>query len=310
MRCFLGFDGGGTKTDCVLTDESGKILARSRSGPSNPFRIGVDSAARAVLQGADQALHDAGANAADVHAICAGLAGTTRPENSEKMRAALLSAFPHAAVRVMTDLELALATMEPGPAIVLVAGTGSAALGRDAGGNIARAGGFGPAGSDEGSAFDVGRAAIAASVRHRELHTQDSSLGRQILRQLGSKNWEEVFEKSRADADAVFPRVFPVVVAAADAGDSEARQLLSDAARKLALLVKNLAQELNLGNKSFALGKTGGMMHRSAFFDAVLDQYLLEVVPAAKISPLPMSPVEAAARLALELARTVTGSNS
>src|SRR4029077_14384856 len=32
MRYVLGFDGGGTKTDCVLMDETGAILTRSRSG--------------------------------------------------------------------------------------------------------------------------------------------------------------------------------------------------------------------------------------------------------------------------------------
>src|SRR5580704_8701236 len=35
---FLGFDGGGTKTDCVLSDSEGRVLARAAGGPSNPVR--------------------------------------------------------------------------------------------------------------------------------------------------------------------------------------------------------------------------------------------------------------------------------
>src|SRR5208283_1810822 len=58
-----------------------------------------------------------------------------------------------------TDLELTLEATGEGPAIVLIAGTGSAAVGRDAQGQIARIGGHGPLLGDEGSSFDVGRRA-------------------------------------------------------------------------------------------------------------------------------------------------------
>jgi len=36
MRVVLGLDGGGSKTDCVLMEETGAIHSRSRSGASNP----------------------------------------------------------------------------------------------------------------------------------------------------------------------------------------------------------------------------------------------------------------------------------
>src|SRR6201998_3032733 len=40
MRFVLGFDGGGTKTECVLMDETGEGRAKGRSGPSHPVRVG------------------------------------------------------------------------------------------------------------------------------------------------------------------------------------------------------------------------------------------------------------------------------
>src|SRR5208337_5149753 len=52
MRYVLGFDGGGTKTECVLMDESRHVLARSRSGPSNPMRVGFGGALAAVCEAA------------------------------------------------------------------------------------------------------------------------------------------------------------------------------------------------------------------------------------------------------------------
>src|SRR5260370_28359461 len=137
-------------------DPAGKIVVRSFSGPSNPYRVGVESATHEIEKAADLCLQEAGAGRNAVAAICAGLAGTGQPELKERMKKSLASAFPGAAVSIFTDLEMALAAAGEGPVIVLVAGTGSAAIGRNAQGEIWRTGGLGPQVSDDGSAFDIG----------------------------------------------------------------------------------------------------------------------------------------------------------
>jgi Predicted N-acetylglucosamine kinase len=85
MKLALGFDGGGTKTHCVLIDAQGHILAESRSGPSNPMRVGFGGAMASVCDGARLALQTAGVSIDDLAAICAGNAGTGQPEASERM---------------------------------------------------------------------------------------------------------------------------------------------------------------------------------------------------------------------------------
>jgi N-acetylglucosamine kinase-like BadF-type ATPase len=304
MRFVLGFDGGGTKTACVLADETQNVRARSRSGPSNPLRVGFDAALAALREAAHRVTTEARVEPGAIAAICAGLAGTGRPEAAEQMRAALAAAFPSAAVKVCTDLELALAAAGEGPAIVLVAGTGSAAIGRDAQGQVVRAGGYGPLLGDEGSACDIGHRAVAAALRVRDRSGGDSALGLQILRQLGCASWTAVQERVHAAADEVFPRVFPVVAAAADAGDELARELLGDAARELAMLADTLVVRLGLRDAIFLLAKTGGVLGRSAILDVQLDARLREIAPLARIGPLPVDPAEAAARLALRLIST------
>src|SRR5258706_16354551 len=72
MRYILGFGGGGTKTECVLMNSADQVLARTYAGPSNPSRIGVESAVRALEESADLALRDARLERA---AITAGGAG-------------------------------------------------------------------------------------------------------------------------------------------------------------------------------------------------------------------------------------------
>lgn len=295
MDYVLGFDGGGTKTECVLMDPAGKILARGIAGPSNPSRIGVESAVREIEKAADLCLREVRATRTAVAALGAGLAGTTDLDRKERMRAALAGAFPGAAVNIFTDLEMALAAAGEGQVIVLVAGTGSAAIGRDAQGQIWRTGGYGPLHSDDGSAYDIGSRAVAGAIKERDARGVDSSLGQRILKQLAYESWPDLRRQAAQQPDTVFPLVFPVVAAAADEGDVTARGILVQAARELAALVQVVADHGVYGREETLIAKTGGTVGRSAFFDAQLDAALKRVLPGARIGGLLMSPAEAAA---------------
>jgi N-acetylglucosamine kinase-like BadF-type ATPase len=215
------------------------------------------------------------------------------------MRAALQKSFPGAAITVLTDLDAALAAAGEGPAIILVAGTGSAAFGRNAEGEIARCGGYGPLSSDQGSAYDIGRRAIAVAMRER-VGGSDSPLGREILAQLGCAEWDVVQHRAQTMPDEIFPPIFPVVAAAADAADAAAGEILLRASQDLAALVADVAVRLHLSDKEFLLVKMGGTMGRSRFFDAHIDAALKKAVPAAQMGKLRVSPAEAAALVAKE----------
>src|SRR5258708_22255 len=265
MRYILGVDGGGTKTECVLMNSADQVLARTFAGPSNPSRIGVEAAMRAVEESAEFALRDAGLERSVISAGGAGPAGTAKTEMRERMSGALQECFPGAAITVLTDLDAALAAAGEGPAIILVAGTGSAAFGRNAEGEIARSGGYGPSSSDQGSAYDIGRRAIAAAMRER-VGEADSLLGRQILEELRCTEWGMVQHRAQTIPDEVFPRIFPIVAGAADAGDAIAQEILIQAAQELASLVADVADRLHLRQSEFLLAKIGGTIGRSRFF--------------------------------------------
>jgi glucosamine kinase len=295
MRYVLGFDGGGTKTECVLMDPAGKIVTRSFSGPSNPYRVGVEPATREIEKAADLCLQEAGARRNAVAAIGAGLAGTGNPELKEAMRASLAAAFPRTAVSVFTDLEAALAAAGDGPVIVLVAGTGSAAIGRNVQGQIWRTGGQGPRLGDDGSAFDIGSRAVARAMGEYERLGRNSALGSKILEQLGYASWQELREHTKSEPDSVFPLVFPIVAWLADAGDAAAREILVQAVGELSSLVNAVAEHSGHGRDEIRIVKMGGMVGRSAFFDAQLDAALKRILPHAQIGRLQVSPAEAAA---------------
>ena len=295
----MGLDGGGTKTDCVLMDDSGKVLGRGRGGASNPSRIGTEAAARGVKEAATAALQDAGLGMAQVTDVCAGLAGVAAPERASAMRELFGGFFAGVRFELCTDLDLALGAAGPRAAIVLVAGTGSAAIGRDATGRIARSGGYGPKKSDEGSAFAVGKSAVSEVVHAANEETKDLRAG--ILELLEANSLEKFVGLESAEGDEVYPRVFPVVAKAADEGNEIAKRLLRGAAENLAGLVAGVQQELGLSGAEFTLGKTGGMIGRSIYLDETLDTELRRVAPRAKLEILRTPLVEVASRRALSL---------
>src|SRR5208283_3229450 len=184
-----------------------------------------------------------------------------------KMKRLLEEEFPGKTVVVCTDLELTLEATGEGPAIVLIAGTGSAAVGRDAQGQIARIGGHGPFLGDEGSSFDVGRRAAIAALHEFDRTGANSTMGRLILQELNATSWHEVQSLALDVPDEVFPRIFPVILRAAEQGDFAARALLLTAAADLATLVAALVERLQLKDQKLLLAKTGGMVGCSFFFD-------------------------------------------
>src|SRR5260370_20115073 len=275
MRYVLGFDGGGTKTDCVLMDETGAILARSRSGPSNPSRVPLDLAYAALLEAADKALAAAGKSATDVASVSGAIAGAGLATALPEFHRRLQLKFPKASIFLSTDLSMALAATKESPSLVVIAGTGSAVIGRDASGTLASEGGLGPVLGDPGSAYDVGRKAMILCLsQHRP--GQNSYLGNEILDAFKC-NWIELQAEIRANPVGVLPRLFPIVAQAAHEGDESARVLLRSAAEDLAGFVERVLERLHLRSESFFLAQTGGVFSRRPHLDDYFDELVRKI---------------------------------
>lgn len=267
-------------------DESGAILARSRSGPSNPSRIALDAALQSVMDAAEKALAAAGKTASDVADVCGAIAGAGLAGALQDLRKALKLKFPQAkSVFVGTDLSMALAAAGEPPCMAVIAGTGSAIIGRDSPDNIAREGGLGPILGDPGSAYDIGRKAMVLALS-ANLSGEDSYLGREILNYFEA-NWVDLQARMRANPDSVLPEIFPLVAKAADEGDESARALLRASADELSAQVARVVDRLNLREEPFFLAKTGGVFNRSKHFDGYFDELVSRIAPKVKTGPLP-----------------------
>jgi len=298
----LGLDGGGTKTEAVLANRSGRVIARAFGGPSNPLRTGYARAWFALSEAGDRVLAKAKIHAEHVRAVCAGLGGAGRHGVVHRVTAFLEGSYPNAAIRVTTDLEVALeAAFGSAEGMILLAGTGSAAFGRDGAGRTARAGGLGPWVSDEGGAFDIGRRAVRAVALSEEHRGPATALSDRMFEVHRCSHWDSLADQISKNPDDVFPKTFPLVAELADTGDAVSCEIMIGAAAALADLAAAVAHELGWRERDFLLAKMGGVHGRSKFLDNTIEAALDRRVPGACVVGAEVSPAEAAVRMAERL---------
>jgi len=303
MGYSIGFDGGGTKTDCVLLNARGDVIGEGHGGPANPLRSGYDGAFSSLREAAAGAMAAGKIRPAEITSVCAGLAGAGRRSVVRRMMVFLSQEFPAALTQVATDYEVALeSAVGSGPGVVLIAGTGSVAYGRNAAGDTARAGGYGPLLGDEGSAFEIGRRAVSAVAHSRDMDAPVTVMAEMISAALDCPDWDDLMLRIMKNPDDVFPKLYPVVADAANSEDSAAKEIMFASAIGLGNLAMIVIRRLGLKGEQFPLVKCGGVFGHCGMLDSLLDSVLTSGALRAKILRLEISPAVGAARMAARLA--------
>jgi glucosamine kinase len=320
MRFYLGIDGGGTKTTCAVADES-SILATVTTGPSNVIRVGELKARESLQQAVRQACAAAGIAPQDVSRVCIGGSGAARPETAAVVRR-LLSQVLSSPVEVAGDMEIALeAAFSDGPGVVVNAGTGSFAYGRNADGHSARAGGWGFAVSDEGSAQWIGRTAIVTLLRDRVLESGSrnsqpdaaaSGLLRDLLKTWNISSVDDLIRVANATPAPDFSALFPTILGSANARNNISRQILKKAGYELAriadLVIVRLfthmtpiplaAPDPSVADISIPLAMTGGVFRHAPQVREVFYNEVRVLHPGVDLSAHIVDPVIGAVSLA------------
>jgi glucosamine kinase len=253
---------------CDLGGTTLRVLARDGAGHTRRLRRGAVTvrALPAVLRAV---LRRSGLRPAQVGALVVASRGVWTPAERHAAAAALRGFARR--VRVISDVEAARdGALGAAPGILLLAGTGSIALGRGRSGTFARAGGLGPLLGDEGSAFWIGRAWLPIAQRHA---------GALALRRLAL----------RPDAVARVAALAPSALRAARRGHPVARAIVGGAQAALAELVANLAARLRLRppvTVSWAGGLLADARFRAGVWNAAREAGLRLAVVAPRGSAL------------------------
>jgi len=301
----LGIDAGGTKTVCLLADERGAILSEARGPGANLHAAGELAVEKVLHEVMEQAIGD---RAVVPAAICLGIAGVHRDDEAQVVRAMMRRIGYKSRTLVVNDALIALvAGARDEPAIVLIAGTGSIAYGRNGAGEAARAGGWGHMIGDEGSGYWVGREALAAVMRAADGRGPETALSPEILEYF---NVTDVSRLPRIVYDRDQPRTSvaalgPIVQRVAEQGDAVALRILERAADELVLAARSVATRLEMRGDAFTFFLVGGVFRVVPWLAEELPRRLVEVAPRSQTEILGAEPALGAVWLALAETRGV-----
>lgn len=243
MPYYFVCDGGGSKTESLLFDERGRILASAQGRGANALFLPPEQAGRRVLDQMRDTLKTAGLSAGQLHTVALFIPGF-RPCEA-MVRAALP---PQVNLRLEGDDRNAFyGALGSGRGIAVLSGTGSFAIGRGRSGAFAKAGGWGPVMGDEGSGYHIGSLCLHWLGRLADEGRPGSVLEKLVLEHFGKADLMELrSEVSGAGFDrAAVAELCRVTAEAARRGDGTARMILETAASELARLAACVAKKLD-----------------------------------------------------------------
>lgn len=294
---YIGIDAGGSKTE--LQAEAGNSTFRQIGDGVNFQR---DGAARStdvfslLIAEAFEALEHDGTGS-----ICLGVAGTGRLEDrlslAEHLRQRFGASLGSYVFTVEHDAHIALeAAFEGESGMLVIAGTGSIVLARTTANALERAGGWGPRVGDDGSGTAIGMAglsAVAASFDGGE----PTTLSTYLATELGITSPEGLIHTVYTDTWTV-QALAPLVVAAAEEGDSVCERILTTQADALSQRARWLVARAHDITPRVAL--MGGIASE-AHYGACLTEALRRHLPGWQVVHPSCRPVDGALSLARKL---------
>ena len=182
IQYYLGIDGGGTKTEFVLTDTDGRVLERVILGGSNPTDVGMKVTCEVLDSGIRRACRKMPLHQISVFA---GLAGGISGNNRKEIRS-FLDDYGFGAVENGSDGENAIAAgLGDGDGIVVILGTGAIAFSQQ-NGSQRRFGGYGHFFEDAGSGFSIGRDGVLAALKNEDGSGKTTLLHDLVLKKCGT----------------------------------------------------------------------------------------------------------------------------
>lgn len=303
----VGVDAGGTKTRVLVATADGRQLADVVGAGAATAPGEAENSANIVERLVRDALAAAGHDGTTPRMLCVGAAGAGREAEANALQDVLTHRGIAEEVVVETDATIALAdAFGEDAGIILIAGTGSIAFGRNGAAVYARCGGWGPTFGDEGSGAWIGRRALSIVAAAHDGREPETALTGAILTAAQVNEVEQLIPWAiAADRDAL-AALAPSVMAMAIQDDPRANALVDTAVEELVLHVRALGRRLFMDERAaFNVALTGGLLGKGSLIRKRLERRLKTAVPGATIRTGAVDPARGALQLARRLAATL-----
>lgn len=301
-KLVVGVDGGGTRTRAAILDGN-RVLGEGTAGPSNPLRVGVAKGAAAIRDAIDKACAAAMVQRDDIVAAGIGLAGVRRQDIRTRMREVLIETLGIENIELLPDADMALYGATDGaPGVVVISGTGSVSCGVNRQGKRVYAGGWGPVAGDEGSGSWIARRALQAVAHATDERGPKTALAAAACNYFQVSAPDDLSTAIYAptmtnDRIAGFSKA---VIEVARAGDTVARQILTEAGKELGRAAVTVIRKLKMEGERFQVAFVGGVFTAGELVLAPLREEITRVARKAFLAEPSFSPTIAAGRMAQE----------
>lgn len=268
-------DGGGTHCRVALCERDGEVLAYALGGPTNARAVGDELALESLVDTLRRALSAARLDSSALGLCVVTSASVDTVRHADRMAGGVAAgAVPGGHVVVVPDtLGCWAVTNDLGPAVAVIAGTGSVVMAGDRDRDTwRRLGGWDYVLGDEGSGFGLGRAALREALRVSEGRSDAQSLADAVLRAFKVQDADEIpdaVHKPSVDKARIAGLAAEVLRLAAQ-GDSFAIEVMRD---EIAPLAEATAAGLSALGGRAKLGLFGGAfssgVYRAEFEAAV-----------------------------------------
>ncbi len=268
MPYYAGLDAGGTKTYCLIANETGRVAGFAASGPGNYEVNGVAAARTEIESALNGALSEAGIDRSELNAAGLGVAGADIEDDFAMLEREIFGPlFGDLRLDFKNDSAAALrGGTRNAFGVVIACGTGCVCAGRDRSGTFARVGGHGEEFGDECSGTSIGHEGLRAVFQARESVIPPTGMTPLFLDRAGCADVDDLFYRlyRQTITQASLEPMAPLVFDAALAGDSAACAILTRGGTYLGAMVNAVARSLGMSADEFDVVMAGSVFKGSS----------------------------------------------
>lgn len=266
-KYLLGIDGGGTKTEFLLTDSNRKEIRRLILGASNPVSTSIENTYNVLNDGIEGLCE--GFNLSEI-SVFAGIAGAKSGDNQHLINN-FLSKFGFASHNCGSDVDLALEVALKGEnGVAVIMGTGIVAFARS-GEKLHRTGGRGYMIDKGGSGFHFGSDALNSAFEFIEGRGGSEMILKLIEKKLG-KSLEFSVAEIYNGGTAFVASFATVIFEAFNLGDSKASEIIERNAYEAAKIINGARKSLKNNDNKIVV--CGGLCKQKEILYPFLAKYI------------------------------------
>ncbi|MDZ5710997.1 BadF/BadG/BcrA/BcrD ATPase family protein [Jeotgalibacillus haloalkalitolerans] len=299
---WIGIDGGGTKTSCVIGDCKGNILGTSLTGSSNIHSNSHHQVKERLLQLITDVMQKTDVSIDQIAVIQLCLSGCDRESDKKQIRGFFQGTNFEKKINIANDAIAALYAGTAGaPGIVLIAGTGSIAYGlsKDQS-NPVRVGGWGYLLGDEGSGYHIGQMALTSVLKSFDGRGPHTLLTTMLADHFEIRNIQEIIPIIYGDqyTRTLIGSLAEIVMKAEASGDGVAAGILKQAVIEKCLIVKAAISQMK--EKDITIVLHGGLFTNDRYKKKFCTQLKSELNTEVNMIESHLPPVAGAYILALQ----------